>query len=197
MEKPTYRDLIDAPWMSGGFAVERRGMDVVLLKRHYPVAVALWGILVFGAIAFFMTGRVSAAFTLAWMVAGACFILFFTGFALWMNRRPPVLIGRRDGTLILPAYKRTLSSREIYSMCFGPVVYCRVPHERIHGGCLYFRRSRDAQPTPLYVDDGEGQVRRAAQRFATELGLQFEVLDKQEIGQPTAAGDAQSRAPAP
>ena len=197
MERPTYRDLIDAPWMSGGLVVERRNTDVVLRKRHYPVAVALWSILVFGGIAIFIAGRASAAFTLSWMAAGACFLMFFVGFAVWMNRRPPILMGHLGGALILPAYERTLKAEHLHSMCFGPVVYCRAPHERIHGGCLYARLSRDAEPTPLYVDDCEGQVRRAAQRFAGALGVQFEILDKKEIGQPSAAGDAQSRAPAP
>jgi hypothetical protein len=180
MDRPTYRELIEAPWMSGILAVTNSNSNVLLIKRHYPVAVCIWSLLLFGGLDFFVVERAIARYSTLFIVMSVFFVFVFAAVAVRMDRKSPILVARRAGTLTLPRYKRTFNLGELQSICFQPVVYDRVD-DSVHGGCLLARLSKDSDPTPLYLDDCRGQVRKVAIKLAAVLGVPFEPLEKQDM----------------
>lgn len=180
MSEPTYRDLINTVWMSGRLAVVKRDGDVVLVKKYSPVAVAVWCLSVFGVLGYFIYRYEGLGlFVFLWLGMGVMGSVFFTWLAVWMSRKPPILIARHGGAIELPQYGCTLSP--VSAICYGPVAYHRRANEEVFGGCLYVKVAHWPELSPVFIDDTRGDVRRVAKKLAEVLGVAFETQEDQKI----------------
>jgi hypothetical protein len=183
MSQPTYRELIDAGWMSGRLVVTKHDLDVMLTKNYYPLAVAVWCFLVIGGLGYFLHGRADSIYFICFLGVGILISAVIIGFAISFSRRPPILIARYGGAIEIPRYNLRFNVAEVLSICFRPVSYHRpktVP-TKTYGGCLYARITHSPDPIPLYVDDIRADVRRIAEQLAGALGVKYEMLEKQDI----------------
>jgi hypothetical protein len=184
MSQPTYKELIAAGWMSGRLVVAKHDLDVILRKKFYPLAVAVWCFLGMGGLGYFLHDRVNFIYFMCFIGVGVLISAVIIGVAISFSRRPPILIARYGRTIELPRYDFRFNVAEVSSICFRPVSYHRPKgvSEKIYGGCLYARIAHSPDPVPLYIDDVKVDVRRVAEQLAEAIGVKYEMLEKQDIG---------------
>lgn len=183
MPQPTYRELIDAGWMSGRLVVKKHDLDIILIKNFYPFAVAVWCFLVMGGLGYFLYGRADSIYFMRFLGIGILISAVIIGFAISLSRRPPILEAVQGSKIVIPRYHLQFNTAEVRSICFRPVSYHRPKGASgmIIGGCLYARITRNPDPVPLYIDDIMVDVNRIARQLADALGVEYELLEKQNI----------------